>query len=393
MSAQARCENLKSLSLWERAWVRELVFGCGPAALDDILHAYWNIEKMPFSDIVGQEAPIGRIRRALAVGRTPHAYLFTGPEGVGKMTTALALAKALNCIGRGSDQTYGDDFCDNCVACKKIERGGHPDVSIIEPAESKVIKIDRVRELQRGFQYGAFEGRSRVAMIDGAEQMNISSANALLKTLEEPPAGAMVVLVTTALDRLLPTIVSRCQTLRFGSIPQAEIRDFLTARDGIERKRASLAAALSNGSLGRALQFEERPEFFEEIRPRWLRQIAEVTQTDTAGLFALARELAKDRERLADFFDFTLLFLRDAMMIRETGSDRLVGNVDLLDEVKELAGSCKTYAILSAARAVEETAEAVKANANRNLALETMMLSLRRDLGGRTNSFAIYRNG
>lgn len=340
---------------------------------------------MPFSDIVGQEEPIGRIRRALTAGRTPHAYLFAGPEGVGKRTTALALAKALNCAGADGDQAGGDDFCGRCASCEKIERGSHPDVIITEPAESKVIKIARVRELQRGFQYGAFEGRYRVAIIDGAEQMNISSANALLKTLEEPPAGAMIVLVTAALDRLLPTVVSRCQSLRFGSIPLEELHKVLTDKAGMDRERAALVAALSDGSLGRALQFGESREFLEEIRPRWLRGIAEVPQSDTAGLFALAREVAADRERLDDFFDMALLFLRDAVIIRETGSDRLAKNVDILHEVKKLAAHCKTDAILAAAAAVAETAEAVMANANRKLALETMMLSLRVTLGGMTS--------
>ncbi len=340
---------------------------------------------MPFCDIIGQEEPIGRIRRALSAGRTPHAYLFAGPEGVGKRTTALALAKALNCAGPGGDRTGGDDFCGRCTSCEKIERGSHPDVSITEPAESKVIKIARVRELQRAFQYGAFEGRCRVTIIDGADQMNISSANALLKTLEEPPAGSMIILVTAALNRLLPTVISRCQALRFGSIPLEEIHKILMDRAGMERERADLVAALSDGSLGRALQFGESGEFLEEIRPRWLRGIAEVPQSDMAGLFALAREVAADRERLDDFFDMALLFLRDAVIIRETGSDRLVKNVDILDEVKKLAAQCQTDAILAAAAAVAETAEAMMANANRKLALETMMLSLRGALGGMAN--------
>src|SRR5512137_1693829 len=201
---------------------------------------------MPFDTILGQKQAVNQLRTALRSGHLAHAYLFSGIEGIGKFTVAVAFAKALNC------HTHADDSCDNCVACRKIEKRLHPDVFFVEP-DKNIIKIEQVRDIQKKIIFKPMEGRNKVVIIDQAEKLNLHAANCLLKTLEEPPDDTVIILVAHTAMALLPTIVSRCQRIRFAPLSAAAIREHLAAR-GVEPEEARLAAALAQGSLKRALE-------------------------------------------------------------------------------------------------------------------------------------------
>lgn len=204
-----------------------------------------------FDALVGQEAAVEALRRAIASGRLPHALLLYGPEGVGKATCAGVLARALNCAASGYV-----DACGRCVSCRKVARGLHPDVMWIAPAGAGgMIKVGQVDDVIAAVAFRPYEGRRRVVVIDEAHRLNPASQNRLLKTLEEPPPSSMIVLVTPAPQSLLATVRSRCQALRFRPLPLQALRRRLE-REGLPAEEARLRAALCSGSLGRAIDFD-----------------------------------------------------------------------------------------------------------------------------------------
>ena len=183
---------------------------------------------MLFDSILGQDLPKQILSRALKTGSIAHAYLFYGLESIGKRLTALEFAKALNCRQSGPQSACGE-----CNSCSKISRGLHPDIFSVEPVKStptareSLIKIDPIRELQRKLSYLPYESRTKVAIIDGAESMNLQASNTFLKTLEEPPGQTIIILIASNPNQLLPTIISRCQALKFHPLTTNEVKEIL----------------------------------------------------------------------------------------------------------------------------------------------------------------------
>lgn len=203
-----------------------------------------------FASMVGQEPIVGAIRSAITRGRLPHALLFSGPPGVGKATCAGILAQAVNCM-----EEPPDDACGRCVPCRKITRGCHPDVMWVAPTPSS-IGIERVRDIVRDLGFRPYEGRHRVVLIDDAHTMTAEAQNAFLKTLEEPPGAAIMILVTSTPLSLLPTVRSRCQSLGFSPLPQPAVVEYLEQVRGLALAEARLRASLAVGSIGGALSID-----------------------------------------------------------------------------------------------------------------------------------------
>jgi DNA polymerase III subunit delta' len=201
---------------------------------------------MRFSDIRDQGQATATLERAIGSGKVPHAYLFVGPSGVGKRFSARILASALCCDGAGEKP------CGVCFHCRKIASGTHPDVRILAvPEDKRKIPIEAVREAEKWLSVSPHEARSKVLIVDPAEEMTEAAANAILKTLEEPRPGSFIVLVTAAASALLPTVRSRCQIVRFRPLDVRTVVDILAA-EGIEPEVAEKAAAVCGGSLERA---------------------------------------------------------------------------------------------------------------------------------------------
>ena len=325
---------------------------------------------MAFSDICGQDVQIRILKRALERGRVPHAYLFYGMKGVGKKTTAHVLAKALNCReGR-------HDSCDTCPSCVKADHGNHTDILVIEP-EGLFIKVEPVRDMQRQMKFRPVEGKKRVSIIVDAEKLNDVAANTLLKTLEEPTGSNILILTTSHLSRVMPTIASRCQKIRFSPVRHEAVEAFLAGTRAMARERAALLASSSGGSIGKALELDANPE--GAFRQEFVEAYASMEGgAVTPAVFTIAHELAEDKQHLLPRLDVMRSWLRDMLVYRETQEAGRLIHRDVEEATKTLSARIPSARLLKSIQAVQEAAAAIAGNANRQLALESMMFKITR---------------
>jgi DNA polymerase-3 subunit delta' len=332
--------------------------------------------------VVGQTRAVSFLQRSLERRTVAHAYLLVGPAHVGKMTLALDLAKALNCEA-------AEVPCGTCESCQKIAAAKHADVQIIDLAggrnsgEAKLqteISIDQIRELQHSASLPPFEGTFKVFIIDGAELMSHEAANSLLKTLEEP-VGKVVFILLTISDRLLPaTVVSRCQRLELMPLAATEIETALQSRVDIETAKAKLLAGLSHGCFGWALSAARSDEPLKQRSER-LEQFLKVTSGDGEERFNYAFQLAiqfsRNREPVRETLDLWLSWWRDLLMIKAS-CPNLITNTDLEATLISHAQGYHLGQIRDFISSIEMALEQLKQNANPQLVLEVLMLSLPR---------------
>ena len=296
-------------------------------------------------------------------GTLPPSLIFAGPSGVGKRMAAVALAQLVNCAA-----PTDEDACGVCPSCTRIARRVHADVLLLEPGDSGAIKIEPIRDAVERSAYRPFEGRRRFVIIDDAEQIVANAQDALLKTLEEPPGSTTFVLVTSMPETLLATIRSRCQRLRFGRLAPAEVAGVLMAAHGYSEADAHAAAALSDGSVGRAL--EEGSDAFVDARDAAV-QLLEIVASHPApsrriqgavGMPGGGRGKA-DREALGQALRALATLLRDLGILGAGRRDGLA-NGDLAPRLQALARSFDRDRILSAFAAVDRALNALDRNAS-----------------------------
>jgi DNA polymerase-3 subunit delta' len=322
---------------------------------------------MSFGDICGQQQQIAFLRNAMARERVSHAYLFYGMGGVGKRSTALVFARALNC------REVAHDACDRCPSCRKGLHGNHPDVITLEPA-GQFIRIQEVRDLQNQMRFRPLEGGKRVFIIVDAERMNSPAANALLKTLEEPTPSNILILISSRPHQLPMTILSRCQRLRFHPLGRDLIAAYLVETLHLEGERASVLAASAGGSIGKALEMHR--DSYLENRNEIIGRITLCRKEDLLGALSLAGALGKERESVLEGLNILRTWYRDVLVYRETGDTARLIYQDRLEEVKKNAEGVSGAELLKNIRTINRAYGAIERNANKQLTLETMLFKL-----------------
>jgi DNA polymerase-3 subunit delta' len=324
---------------------------------------------MGFAEIIGQKNQLENLCQALANNRLHHAYLFTGPEGVGKRTTALALAMALHCM-----EKIGD-FCGRCAECARIKNRNHPDVRLIEPlSDKKEISIQQIRGLEKELRFRSFSGGRKIAIVDPASLLNPASQNALLKTLEEPPRDSLLILIAASAGALLPTLRSRCLRLRFGPLPRQSIADFLASEKRMRPEEAELLAAFSMGSLGAALEMDG-----EELRERrrvWGGVLSALKAGDYRGPMEAAEALAASRDEALEFLQWAESWYRDLLVYGLRQDAEGVVNLDMLQELERQAAEVSVEHVLSAAANAAGAARKIQRNLNRRMVLEQFLFGV-----------------
>ena len=320
---------------------------------------------MTFDQILGHERQKEILRRALANGRVAHAYLFSGPDGIGKRLMAMALARAIVCLEQRG--------CGHCLACRKIDHQNHPDLHILEP-DGNSIKIDQIRSFQRELNFKPLEAPRKICMIEQADAMTVGAANALLKTLEEPRGDTLLVLLSAQPNRLLETIRSRCQPLPFTSHPDSRIQAELEKQLGIDSKESHVLAALSEGSFKKA--FGKDRELYLEQRRDLLKTLTGLSSGSILPTLDFAEQLAADKTILPDILEIFQAFYRDVLMTLQGRSDEELVNLDLKDKIYRVSGRESVATVLAKLDALIEVRRQLDRNVNRQLAMEVLLLKL-----------------
>ncbi len=331
---------------------------------------------MPFDSIKGHPQQIRLLKNAVQRGTVAHAYLFTGIPGIGKMSVARSLAKALTCSS-GSKA----DFCDACTSCLMINGETHPDLHIIEP-DGDFIKISQVRTMQDRLLYTHFLDRYRLVLIDRAEAMNLQSANCLLKTLEEPPENTVIILLTSFPYRIPATIRSRCQRVVFHPLPSRMIEEMLQELRGPTASDVyRLSSRLAGGSLGRALRWQESGIL--QQRKRLLALVAGSAHSLLNAIFDFADELGEDREALRELLDLLRMWIRDVMIAKGGGATADLLNIDCADRAMHMARTLSWPRLFQQDLLVADAQSALQGPANPKLAMEQLLLMLSPTPGNR----------
>ncbi len=326
--------------------------------------------------VIGNERAQALLERALAGDQARHAYLFTGPEGVGKTTTALAFARALLCQRRASGQS---DACGECASCRKVASGNHPDLTIIEPLKENGkqkfwITVNQLREAERLATLAPSESDHRVFIIPAMRRIKEGTANTILKTLEEPPPGVTLILIANEAGEALPTIRSRCQPVQFNPIAPDVIARALRERWNVEAAEAERLAGLANGRLGWAVRAHEQPDTARQ-REEALARIAAMATQAVDERMRVAATLGADNASARAALDLWTLWWRD-VTLAANGARRLLTTGEprrAAERVGPAIGPERARVFLETLLAAEATLDV---NANPRLMMENLALDL-----------------
>jgi DNA polymerase-3 subunit delta' len=316
------------------------------------------------------------IKRAAGEGLVSHSYLFSGLDGIGKKLVATEFAKLINCANESPGSIEG---C-QCGSCAKVDKGIHPDVIYVKFEGVKSIKVEQIREgVENRLFLRPYEGKYKVVIVDEAHRMSHGAQNAFLKTLEEPPANSVIILITSNPDSLLPTIRSRCQIIRFHPLPKQLILHELEKRGELTSEQSLLCAKLSRGSLGKAISLdsdtlrwrEELIQFIMHLKPHSAMRVIGLAE------YMPLSSLPEDVEKMTAAFEFILLWLRDLLLIKSGGNEDLITNIDLIEQSREIAASLNINQIADKLIAVETAWNDIyNLNANKQLCFENLFIRL-----------------
>ncbi|NCC30891.1 MAG: DNA polymerase III subunit delta' [Chloroflexia bacterium] len=339
---------------------------------------------MPWQ-ILGHDWAIAQLKHTIQAGTDAHAYLISGVPGIGKALLALRFAQALNC-----DEGHGEP-CLTCRTCRRIERGNHPDVRIAsmatqaaglkadEAARQKELKIATIRAWQNDLSLRPYEARRRILILHDAERLNEEASNAMLKTLEEPPPYATLILVANSTD-LLPTIVSRCRVLRLRPLPRREVAAALEAR-GIAASDAATLAAWSGGRLGWAIQMLEQPEAIAH-RDEQLESLLALSQQGVSAGLRWAEQRAKEyrsgeQATVFAWLDLWQSWWRDVLLVAAGCAEHVI-NLDRQAQLAQAAQRYQAHQAYTMVTKINQAAQQLRENGNPQLVLESIVLQLPR---------------
>lgn len=318
---------------------------------------------MALHDVLGQERALRLLHNALEHARLAHAYLFTGPPGVGKHLTARQFAKAVSC------RVQATEACDTCTACKKIDADNHPDVLHIAP-DGASIRIEQIRTIQQRLSYKPYEQDRIVVILDGCELLTPPAINALLKTLEEPPGHTLLLLITSHKTALPLTITSRCQLVPFRALTPAHLRTILERRE-VAPEDATISVMRARGGLTTSEQIAAALE----ARGQAYALLAEVVQHHAQAVFLRARQLAGKRDQCEALLDWLILLCRDLVMLHVAPS-RPLYNDDLRSDLEPLARQVTVDPLLETCTLAEQLRQYLGMNLNPQLVFERFVMRL-----------------
>ena len=324
-----------------------------------------------FRDIIGHEQIKEHLQNAITMDKISHAYIINGPDKSGKKMLAEAFAMALQC------ETGGTDGCMECHSCKQAMNHNQPDIIYVSHEKPNTISVDDIRsQVNNDIGIKPYSSKYKIYIVDEAEKMNVQAQNALLKTIEEPPAYAVILLLTTNADTFLPTILSRCVTLNIKVVPDEKIKKFLMKEYQIPDYQADVCVAFAQGNVGKAIQLAVSSDF-NELKAAVLQLMKRLDDIEIYEMGAAIKQINEYNLTINDFFDLMMIWYRDILLFKATGD---VNGLIFKDEVYDI----KRQAEKSSYRGIENILEALhkaqirlNANVNFDLVIELLLLTIK----------------
>ena len=324
-----------------------------------------------FSKIIGHESTIEHLKQALSADRVAHAYLIEGEEGSGKMLIARTFAQALQCT------RLKDDACGECQSCRKAESMNHPDIIYITHEKPNLISVGEIRtQLVGDVLIRPYESSRKVYIVEDAEKMNAEAQNALLKTLEEPPEYAVILLLTVNSASLLETIRSRCVKLDLKPVRDELVETYLMEHLQIPDYQARLCLAFAQGSIGKAMELASS-ENFTQIRATALMLVSRAKEMEVSQLAAVVRQIAQYKVTIGEFLDILAVWYRDVLYFKAT---RKADDLIFRDQIQQIRATARTSSyegIEAILEAIRVAGRRLEANVNFDLAMELLFMTIK----------------
>lgn len=324
-----------------------------------------------FQDIVGHRQIISHLQNAMENDHISHAYIIHGEHGAGKSLLAETLAMSLQC-----EKGVGEP-CGQCHSCKQAMTHNQPDIIYVQHEKPNVISVDDIRKQVNGdIEIKPYSSRYKIYIIDEAEKMNQQAQNALLKTIEEPPEYAVVLLLAANISALLPTILSRCVTLKLGVVEDSLIREYLMQNLNVPDYTANICVAFAGGYLGKAVELASN-ENFNNMKRDVLSLLKDITQIELSDLVQRVRALQEYKLRMDDVFDIMTMWFRDVLLFKATNDRNGIVFKDEAGAVVKQASLSGYDGIQNILAAVEKAKVRLKANVSFELTLELLLLTIK----------------
>lgn len=323
-----------------------------------------------FSEIVGHEQIKEHLQMAIRDGKPFHAYIFQGDVGVGKETMARTFAAGLQC------PNHGDRPCKDCVSCHQMESGNQPDV-IWVTRDRASLGVEEIREqLCNTMDIKPFSSPYKIYIVPEAEKMTEAAQNALLKTIEEPPEYGVVLLLTSNISALLPTIQSRCLTLEFRPLSTASVENFLTTQYEIPDYLAKASAAFAQGNLGKAMRYAKSEDFIER-KDQILNLLRRVSEMDLSEMMEVIKDLGTHKDEIRDYIDLMGLWYRDVLIFKATKNMNQLLFQEEVSHISREANNRSYEKIEEILQAFDKAKVRLRANVSFDVAIELMLLTLK----------------
>lgn len=324
-----------------------------------------------FQEIVGHEEVIQHLQNAIRLGKVSHAYILSGEKGSGKKLLANTFAMALQCEKKGADP------CQECRSCKKAMSRNHPDIIYITHEKPNSIGIEDIRtQLIEDVMIKPYCSSYKIYIIDEAEKLTLQAQNALLKTIEEPPAYAVILLLTSNMETFLPTITSRCVKLNLRPVQESMVKDYLMEKMHLPDYQAQMDAAFSQGNIGKARQMAESDEF-NLMTEQALRILKKSNELELYEMVEMIKELSEEKQNIDEYLDLFAMWFRDVLFFKATKEVDGLMFKDQLNHIKERARKSSYEGIEKIIDAIGTAKERLHANVNFDLVMELLFLTIR----------------
>lgn len=330
------------------------------------------LQETNWSSVIGQEQMTQNLENALKHKKISHAYLFQGERLSGKRMIADIFARALQCEGDG------DRPCNQCRSCRQAINGNHPDIIYVEHDKPNVISVDNIRtQINGDIAIKPYSSAYKIYIMDEAEKMNTQAQNALLKTLEEPPEYAVIMLLSTRAEAMLPTILSRCVALNTKPVSDDKIKHFLMEKVQVPDYRASICASFARGNVGRAIQLASN-EDFDKMKAEVLGNLKSIFEMEVNQMAAAAKKMTEEKYEVEDYLDLCFIWYRDVLLYKACKDRKHLVFLEEIRDIERIGEQYSYEAIEKVIGAIEQARSRIKSNVNFDLTMELLFMAMKK---------------